>query len=125
MTSYATRTSPVLRGKWILENLLGTPPPPPPSTVPPLKESRSTTEVVSMRERMEAHRRNPACAVCHRIMDSGGLSMENFGAIGRWRDTEGGAAIDASGSLPGGRTSTASPVCAARYSTARTSSSGR
>ena len=102
VTSYATRTSPVLRGKWILENLLGTPPPPPPSTVPPLKESRSTTEVVSMRERMEAHRRNPACAVCHRIMDPAGLSMENFDAIGRWRDTEGGAAIDASGSLPGG-----------------------
>ncbi len=104
VTSYATRTSPVLRGKWILENLLGTPPPPPPPNVPPLEESGSSTEVMSMRERMAAHRQNPACAVCHRIMDPAGLSMENFDAIGRWRDTEGegGAAIDASGNLPGG-----------------------
>ena len=102
VTSYATRTSPVLRGKWILENLLGTPPPPPPANVPPLEESRSNLRVVSMRERMEAHRRNPQCAVCHRIMDPAGLSMENFDAIGRWRDAEGGAAIDAAGSLPGG-----------------------
>ena len=102
VTSYATRTSPVLRGKWILENLLGTPPPPPPPNVPPLEESASSTDVMSMRERMVAHRQNPACAVCHRIMDPAGLSMENFDAIGRWRDAEGGAAIDASGNLPGG-----------------------
>ena len=102
VTSYATRTSPVLRGKWILENLLGTPPPPPPPNVPPLEESRSTTVVVSMRERMEEHRRNPVCAACHRKMDPAGLSMENFDAIGRWRDAEGGVAIDASGGLPGG-----------------------
>jgi hypothetical protein len=102
VTSYANRTSPVLRGKWILENLLGTPPPPPPPNVPPLAESRSTTAVVSMRERMEAHRQNPACAVCHRIMDPAGLSMENFDAIGRWRDAEGDVVIDAAGSLPGG-----------------------
>ena len=102
VTSYATRTSPVLRGKWILENLLGTPPPPPPPNVPPLDESRSATHVLSMRDRMEAHRRNPACAVCHRIMDPAGLSMENFDAIGLWRDAEGGTVIDASGSLPGG-----------------------
>ena len=102
VTSYATRTSPVLRGKWILENLLGTPPPPPPANVPPLEETRSNTRVVSMRERMAAHRRNPQCAVCHRIMDPAGLSMENFDAIGRWRDAEGGAAIDAAGNLPGG-----------------------
>ena len=104
VTSYATRTSPVLRGKWILENLLGTPPPPPPPNVPPLEESASSTGVASMRERMAAHRQNPACAVCHRIMDPAGLSMENFDAIGRWRDAEGegGPAIDASGNLPGG-----------------------
>ncbi len=102
VTSYATRTSPVLRGKWLLENLLGAPPPPPPANVPPLEESRSTTKVLSMRERMEAHRQNPACAVCHRIMDPAGLSMENFDAIGRWRDGESGATIDVSGSLPGG-----------------------
>ena len=102
VTSYATRTSPVLRGKWILENLLGTPPPAPPANVPPLDETRSNTRIVSMRERMEAHRQNPQCAVCHRIMDPAGLSMENFDAIGRWRDVEGGAAIDAAGNLPGG-----------------------
>ena len=102
VTSYATRTSPVLRGKWILENLLGTPPPAPPANVPPLDETRSNTRIVSMRERMEAHRQNPQCAVCHRIMDPAGLSMENFDAIGRWRDAEGGVAIDAAGNLPGG-----------------------
>ena len=102
VTSYATRTSPVLRGKWILENLLGTPPPPPPANVPPLDEARSNVRVVSMRERMEAHRRNPQCAVCHQIMDPAGLSMENFDAIGRWRETEGVAPIDAVGNLPGG-----------------------
>jgi len=102
VTSYATRTSPVLRGKWILENLLGTPPPPPPPEVPPLDETRSNTRIVSMRERMEAHRQNPQCAVCHQIMDPAGLSMENFDAIGRWREVEGGAMIDAAGSLPGG-----------------------
>ena len=102
VTSYATRTSPVLRGKWILENLLGTPPPPPPANVPPLEETRSNVRVVSMRERMEAHRQNPQCAVCHRIMDPAGLSMENFDAIGRWRDAERGTAIDAAGNLPGG-----------------------
>ena len=102
VTSYATRTSPVLRGKWVLETLLGTPPPPPPPNVPPLDETRSNTRVVSMREKMAAHRQNPQCAVCHRIMDPAGLSMENFDAIGRWRNTEGGALIDATGSLPGG-----------------------
>ena len=104
VTSYATRTSPVLRGKWILDNLLGTPPPPPPPNVPPLDESASSTAPTSMRERMAAHRRNPACAVCHRIMDPAGLSMEHFDAIGRWRDEEGGAPIDAAGNLPGGET---------------------
>ena len=102
VTSYATRTSPVLRGKWILDNLLGTPPPAPPADVPPLEEERSNTRIVSMRERMEAHRQNPQCAVCHRMMDPAGLSMENFDAIGRWRDAEGGSSIDSSGSLPGG-----------------------
>ena len=102
VTSYATRTSPVLRGKWILETLLGTPPPPPPPNVPPLDETRSNTRVVSMREKMAAHRQNPQCAACHLIMDPAGLSMENFDAIGRWRGAEGGVPIDATGSLPGG-----------------------
>ena len=102
VTSYSTRTSPVLRGKWILDNLLGMPPPPPPD-VPPLEEPEPGIAARSMRERMEQHRVNPACAVCHRLMDPAGLSMENFDAIGRWRDRgDDGVPIDASGSVPGG-----------------------
>ena len=102
VTGYATRTSPVVRGKWILENLLGTPPPPPPPNVPPLSEEKSDA-VLSMRERMVQHRRNPACAACHALMDPVGLSLENFDAIGRWRTlTDGFEAIDASGSFPDG-----------------------
>ena len=102
VTSYANRTSPVLRGKWILENILGTPPPPPPADVPALEET-TQGQPVSMREAMEQHRANPVCASCHRIMDPPGLSLENFDAIGRWRD-RGSAkeAIDASGVLPDG-----------------------
>ena len=104
VTGYATRTSPVVRGKWVLENLLGTPPPPPPPNVPPLREEKSDA-VLSMRERMVEHRRNPVCASCHAQMDPVGLSLENFDAIGRWRTlTEGFAPIDASGSLPDGTT---------------------
>ena len=103
VTSYATRTSPVLRGKWILDNLLGMPPPAPPASVPPLEEPEPGVAARSMRERMEAHRVNPACAACHRLMDPAGLSMENFDAIGRWRDRgEDWSPIDARGSIPGG-----------------------
>ena len=102
VTGYATRTSPVVRGKWVLENLLGTPPPPPPPNVPPLDEEKSAA-ALSMRERMEEHRRNPTCAACHALMDPVGLSLENFDAIGRWRTlTAGLAPIDASGGLPDG-----------------------
>ena len=105
VTSYANRTSPVLRGKWILENILGTPPPPPPPNVPPLKDKSAAGRVLSMRERMAQHRVNPACSGCHQLMDPAGLSMENFDAIGRWRTrTEAGAAVDSSGGLPGGST---------------------
>ena len=104
VTAYATRTSPVVRGKWILENLLGTPPPPPPANVPPLSEEKSDA-VLSMRERMVEHRRNAVCASCHAIMDPVGLSLENFDAVGRWRTlTDGFAAIDASGGFPDGTT---------------------
>jgi len=104
VTGYATRTSPVVRGKWVLENLLGTPPPPPPPNVPPLSDDKSDA-VLSMRDRMEQHRSNPVCAACHALMDPVGLSMENFDAIGRWRTlTEGLAPIDASGGLPDGTT---------------------
>jgi hypothetical protein len=103
VSSYATRTSPVLRGKWLLENVLGTPPPPPPPNVPPLKESEPGDKVLSMRERMVQHRVNLVCASCHQLMDPAGLSMENFDAIGRWRTRDdGGNPIDASGGLPDG-----------------------
>jgi len=103
VTSYANRTSPVLRGKWILENILGTPPPPPPQNVPQLQETDAAGRVLSMRERMAQHRASPQCASCHQLMDPAGLSMENFDAIGRWRvRTESGGAVDASGALPDG-----------------------
>jgi len=105
VTSYANRTSPVLRGKWILENIVGTPPPPPPQNVPPLKDTDVEGRVLSMRERMAQHRASPACAGCHQLMDPAGLSMENFDAIGRWRlRTESGGAVDPSGGLPDGST---------------------
>jgi hypothetical protein len=102
VTSYANRTSPVLRGKWVLENILGTPPPPPPANVPPLS-APPVGKALSMRDRMAQHRSNPACSGCHQLMDPAGLSMENFDAIGRWRTrTEAGTPVDASGGLPGG-----------------------
>ena len=102
VTSYANRTSPVNRGKWVLENILGTPPPPPPPDVPDL-ETAEGGQALSMREAMEQHRANPVCASCHRLMDPLGLSLENFDAIGRWRGrSETRSAIDASGELPDG-----------------------
>ena len=104
LTSYATRTSPVLRGKWILENLLSSPPPPPPPDVPSLDETTESGEARSMREAMEQHRANPACASCHSQMDPLGFALENFDAIGRWRTvSESDTPIDASGVLPDGR----------------------
>jgi hypothetical protein len=103
VTSYGNRTSPVLRGKWILENLLGSAPPPPPPDVPPLKETDDGSRPLSMRERMAQHRANPACSGCHNLMDPVGLSTENFDAVGRWRSrSEDGSAVDASGTLPDG-----------------------
>jgi len=101
VTSNANRTSPVIRGKWILENLLGSQAPTPPPDVPPLEE-KPTAAARSVRERIEQHRSNPACAGCHKIMDPIGLSLENFDAIGRWRTTDEGVAIDASGQLVDG-----------------------
>ncbi|HET9218027.1 MAG TPA: DUF1592 domain-containing protein [Terriglobia bacterium] len=103
VTSYPDRTSPVKRGKWILENLLGTPPPPPLPNVGDLQVTGETGAVLSMRERMELHRANPVCASCHAMMDPLGLALENFDAVGRWRTLgEGSAPIDASSILPGG-----------------------
>jgi hypothetical protein len=102
VTSHVDRTSPVVRGKWVLENLLGTPPPPPPANVPPLKEREAGQRPRTMREQMEEHRRNPVCANCHKLMDPLGFAMENFDATGAWRATDGGNAIDASGQLADG-----------------------
>jgi hypothetical protein len=102
ISSYANRTSPVLRGKWVLENLLGAPPPPPPPDVPNLDEAKigSTS---SMREQLEQHRKNPVCASCHTSMDPLGFGLENFDAVGAWRTKDGMFPIDASGTLPDGR----------------------
>ena len=102
VTSYPTRTSPVIRGKWILSNILGIPPPPPPAVVPTLKEHARVGQAVSMRERMAEHRDNPACSGCHKLMDPVGFSLENYDAVGRWRDHMDGQPIDASGGLPDG-----------------------
>jgi hypothetical protein len=101
VSSYATRTSPVLRGKWILENLLNAPPPEPPPDVPNLDEAAIGT-TASLREQLEAHRKDPTCASCHRRMDPLGFGLENFDAVGAWRTMDGKFPIDASGSLPDG-----------------------
>ena len=103
VTSYPNRTSPVLRGKWVLENLLGAPPPEPPPDIPALEERNEDGEPVSLREAMVEHRENPACSVCHAPMDPIGFALQNYDAIGGWRDVnEGGSAVDASGVLPDG-----------------------
>ncbi len=102
VSSYPTRTSPVIRGKWVLENLLGTPPPPPPPDVPPLNEAKVGTSA-SLREQMEQHRANPACAGCHSRMDPIGFGLENYDAIGRWRKLDGKFPVDSSGTLPNGK----------------------
>jgi mono/diheme cytochrome c family protein len=105
VTSYPNRTSPVLRGKWLLENILGTPPPPPPPDVPGLPDQGPGGAKASVRERLERHRRNPTCAACHAPMDPLGFALEHYDAVGAWRTTaEGGAAVDASGRLPDGAT---------------------
>ena len=101
VTSYATRTSPVIRGHWILGNLLGSPPPPPPANVPALKE-KTISSTLSVRERLAEHRANPACASCHDVMDPVGFALENFDAVGRWRTYEDGNPVDVSGGLPDG-----------------------
>ncbi len=102
VTSHADRTSPVVRGKWILENLLGTPPPPPPQAVPPLKENEEGNKPLTMRAKMEEHRANPVCASCHKVMDPIGFTLENFDAVGAWRARDAGEPIDASGQFVDG-----------------------
>ena len=103
ITSTPTRTSPVKRGKWVLENLLGTPPPPPPPDVPELKEGQAAL-TGTLRQRMEQHRENPICASCHARMDPIGFGLENFNGIGEWRDKEGDLPIDPAGKLVTGET---------------------
>ena len=103
VTSYPNRTSPVLRGHWLLDNILGAPPPPPPPDVPALPESGEGGKPASVRERLEQHRKNPVCATCHAPMDPLGFALENFDAIGKWRTIERGRRpIDASGAFPDG-----------------------
>ncbi len=101
VTSYSTRTSPVLRGHWVLENLLGVPPPPPPADVPAL-EDQTVDSSLSLRERLTQHRANPSCAGCHSLMDPIGFAMENYDAVGRWRTAENELPIDSAAGFPGG-----------------------
>jgi mono/diheme cytochrome c family protein len=101
VTSYATRTSPVIRGHWVMKNLIGMPPPPPPENVPALKDN-TILSTLSVRERLQQHRADPACASCHQLMDPPGFALDNFDAVGRWRATEAGKPIDAAGGMPGG-----------------------
>ncbi|MED5413253.1 MAG: DUF1592 domain-containing protein [Pseudomonadota bacterium] len=103
VTSYPNRTSPVLRGKFILENLLGSPPPEPPPNVPALEEAGEDGRILTMREAMAQHRENPACRVCHSAMDPIGFSLENYDAVGKWRQEFANQPIDASGTMPDGR----------------------
>ena len=104
VTSTPTRTSPVKRGKWVLENILGAPPPPPPPDVPELKEGKEAALTGTLRQRMEQHRQNPMCAACHARMDPIGFGLENFNGIGEWREKEGDFSIDPAGKLVSGET---------------------
>jgi Protein of unknown function (DUF1588)/Protein of unknown function (DUF1585)/Protein of unknown function (DUF1592) len=101
LTSVADRTSPVQRGKWVMQVLLGSPPPPPPPNVPTLEETKDTdgARVLSVRERMETHRKNPACNSCHRVIDPLGLALENYDVTGRWRNFDRGVPVDPTGEL--------------------------
>ena len=103
LTSNPNRTSPVKRGQWILQQILGTPPPPPPPNIEPLDESHQAAESASLRDRMELHRSNPQCASCHNQMDPIGFALENYNAVGQWRTTDGDFLINPSGVLPGGQ----------------------
>lgn len=103
VTSNPTRTSPVKRGKWVMEQLLGTPPPPPPPNVPKLADDKKEPLTGTLRQRMEQHRKDPICASCHTTMDAIGFGLENFDPVGKWRAKDGELAIDASGTLPGGQ----------------------
>jgi len=111
MTSVADRTSPVLRGKWVLETLFGMPPPPPPPNVPDLADTKDNvgSRLLTVRERMEEHRKNPQCVSCHKVIDPLGLALENFDVVGMWRIRDGGTPVDATGTLYDG-TPLAGPI---------------
>jgi hypothetical protein len=102
LTSNPGRTSPVKRGKWMLENILGSPPPDPPADVPDLESVQKAKPDATLRQQLDIHRENPACASCHKVMDQLGFGLENFDALGQWRERDGRFDIDASGELPGG-----------------------
>ena len=102
ITSYPTRNSTVLRGKWVLENILASPPPPPPANIPPLEDTEASGEILTLREKMEIHPANPVCAVCHNQMDPIGFGLENYNAIGQWRTLDNGKPINSAGRLPNG-----------------------
>jgi hypothetical protein len=104
VSSHPHRTSPVLRGKWLLDAILGTPPPPPPANVPPLEEGKPGATPSTLRERLAQHRANPACSSCHDRIDPLGFALENYDVIGRWRRDHEGQAVDARGELPDGTT---------------------
>lgn len=118
ISSYSTRTSPVLRGKWIMENLLNAPPPPPPPAVPSLDDS-AVGQAASLRQQMEQHRKNPACASCHSKMDPLGFGLENFDAVGGWRTMDGKFPVDATGTLPSGKAFTGPAELKASLQTGR------
>ena len=102
VTSNPNRTSPVKRGRWVLEQILGAPPPPAPPDVTPLKESRAAEAAITMRQRMERHRAQASCAVCHNRLDPLGFGLENYDGVGAWREKDAGLPVDASGTLPSG-----------------------
>ena len=116
LTSHADRTSPVLRGKWVMEVLLGTPPPPPPPNVPDLEATAEAEDgrLRTVRERLEQHRANPACASCHRMIDPIGLALENFDVTGAWRIRDNGSPIDAASTLYDGTPLAGRPICGRR-----------
>ena len=123
MTSHYRQSSPVLRGAWVLETLLGTPVPPPPPDVPALKKDGKSASDQTMRQLIESHRADPSCATCHNLMDPIGLGLENFDWMGRWRDTEpNGKPIDASGTLPQAKSSMVPSNCANFCSPEKTNS---
>ncbi len=102
MTSHNNRTSPINRGKWILQNLFNAEPPPPPAGIPPLEETAKGAKTLTTRQQVELHRKNPVCSSCHARMDPLGFALENYDVIGRFRTKDAGGAIDASGKLPSG-----------------------